>query len=94
MILFSYLPPIELTNIVTTIMSLHALGISVDVNIRQLSDKKKLLNYSLSWNTFEIKRQTLIVAERVKKFCSLFLFGGLIIWFFYKASATLVADAL
>jgi hypothetical protein len=33
-------------------MSLHALGISVDVNIRQLSVKKKLLNYILSWNTF------------------------------------------
>ena len=31
-----------------TIMSLHALGILVDVNIRQLSVKKKLLNYILS----------------------------------------------
>jgi hypothetical protein len=31
-----------------TIMSLHALGISVDVNIRQLSVKEILLNYILS----------------------------------------------
>jgi hypothetical protein len=30
------------------IMSLHALGISVDVNIGQLAVKKKLLNYILS----------------------------------------------
>jgi hypothetical protein len=31
-----------------TIMSLHAVGISVDVNIRQLSVKEILLNYILS----------------------------------------------
>ena len=40
--------PCHVSKTYNTIMSLHALGISVDVNIRQLSVKKKLLNYILS----------------------------------------------
>jgi hypothetical protein len=39
---------IHVSKTYNTIVSLHAIGISVDVNIRQLSVKKKLLNYILS----------------------------------------------